>query len=328
MGVGKKCAVAAVVATALGVSAARGGEVPAAAAGLSPDASSVAAQAGGGGEGREPASNNQGAGAERPELVKLKEIDTDGAESGPWVSADGLTLYWTVFAHRLGPSIWSATRPRPGAPFEKPRRLFSGASPTLSADGLVMVLNRRGGLSVSRRDSVDKPFPRPTDLPELRGEPYYNRRSCLSEDGLSLYFERLRGGFRGIELCSTRRRDASSSWERPSRLTFDLTKFGSPRLSCPFVFRNGSALLCADYRKREEGSSNFMVWTRSRPDGPFDTGEYVELEGLSAFGLCPRYVEATHELFFSTDRTVSGPLYERGPDLYVVRNVRLPREPK
>lgn len=266
-------------------------------------------------------------GKRRPELVVLKELNSDDMESGPWVSADGLTIYWTVFYHRLGPVIWKAKRSGPAAAFEKSERLFSGAYPSLNADGRIMVLNRRGGLRITQRASVDQPFPRPADIAELQDEPYC-RRACLSEDGLSLYFERLGGEPRGVELCVTRRRSDTSPWEVPKRLAFDRSQTRSPKISCPFVFRNGSALLCADYRKLGRGSSNFMLWTRSRPDGPFDQSRYLEFDGLTAFGLCPRYVEATHELFFTSDRTVSGRADDRGPDLYVIKNVWLPDDAK
>ena len=32
----------------------------------------------------------------KPELVVLNELDTNGEESNPWVSRDGLTIYYTV----------------------------------------------------------------------------------------------------------------------------------------------------------------------------------------------------------------------------------------
>ncbi len=269
------------------------------------------------------------AGDRRPELVPLTGLNSDRMESGPWPTGDGLTLYWTVFQNRLPPAIWSSARPGPDAPFNKPERLFLGAYPTLTSDGLLMVLSRRGALWMSRRSSVNEPFARPAAIPELQDESYC-RRSCLSEDGLSLYYERLREGHRGVELRVTRRLSASAPWGTPKRLEIDLARAGASRPAGPFVFRKGTALLCADDRRAGEGTSNFMLWTKSRPDGPFDTFEYLEFDGLKAFGYCPRYVESTGELFFNSGRSSREMPEERGHDLYSIKNVRLrlPDAPK
>lgn len=78
------------------------------------------------------------------ELIEVSELNDDGANDHPWVAEDGLTIYWdrSKYNGRADPkgSIWTAHREKAGSPFDNKRSLFSGKCPTLSSDGLEMIL--------------------------------------------------------------------------------------------------------------------------------------------------------------------------------------------
>ena len=69
--------------------------------------------------------SGEGTDSPGPELVVLNELDSEGNESNPWLSFDGLTIYWTV---HIPPSttrwVWTAKRADPDSLFENPSRLI------------------------------------------------------------------------------------------------------------------------------------------------------------------------------------------------------------
>ena len=150
-----------------------------------------------------------------PELVELSELNDEGNNDHAWPSEDGLTIYWDRSSKRKA-NIWTAHREKPESLFGDKKALFSGKCPTVSSDGLEMILvgDRTDGeaemsLHVATREALDKPFSRPKELPSLQSHNAWS--PCLSADGLTLYF--YSRSFQGKTFYCTRR-DKESPWSK------------------------------------------------------------------------------------------------------------------
>jgi len=132
----------------------------------------------------------------------LSEVNSIGIENGPYISADGLTIYFT--SDRPGSvgrwDIWVATRSEISAPFGEPvnvAELNTGNndySPKLTEDGLIIYFasNRPGGLGKSdiwyaARKNTASAFSEPQNLVELNSK-VYDEGPCISADGTTIYF--------------------------------------------------------------------------------------------------------------------------------------------
>ena len=133
--------------------------------------------------------------------IRLDALSTDGIETSPAVSADGLTLYWASDREGgLGDlDIWRATRPSRGAPWgpaENQRALNSAGKdlPRLPGfhDSLMPISSDRAErgyyaiLFARPSDGLD--FVSPTPVPELHFERESTVDGFLTEDGLTLFY--------------------------------------------------------------------------------------------------------------------------------------------
>ena len=138
--------------------------------------------------------------------VSLAEINSSAADTEPTVSADGLTL---LFASTRQPKsgifdIWMSTRTTTTDRWSAPVHLRSDAgdgsdngvnlnswqgSPTLSADGSVLIYHSGNGPQISTRATNQEPFAirRAFDSDNQLGGVY---SPCLSSDGRILYYRR------------------------------------------------------------------------------------------------------------------------------------------
>jgi hypothetical protein len=244
----------------------------------------------------------------KPELVEVSEL---GDARFPWFSEDGLTVYFERNAE-----IWSAHRNDPQSLFQDSKLLCGGMQPTLSADGLEMILiaprhDDQGGLAfhTATRTSVSDQFRRPTELRELRDVTPEN--PCLSSDGLTLWFYLpLDGKWGGGKIMVCTRPDRTSEWSMPKRLPVLLAE--GQWLHCPYVREDGLTLYCVDGGGRER---KLMVWSRSAIDKPFANGRHIDVPGLpNLYGLSPRYIKATNEFVFS-DKPGA-----KSPRIWIVKN--------
>ena len=131
-------------------------------------------------------------------------INSVHAEGEPYISADGLSLYFS--SNRPdgfgAADIWVSRRASISEPWGDAANLGSqintsyvDATNTLSADGLSLYFtsNRPGGsgsndIWVSTRVSVTASWGTPTNLGPLVNSSAWDARPSISEDGLSLYF--------------------------------------------------------------------------------------------------------------------------------------------
>ena len=131
-------------------------------------------------------------------------INSNEVDSGPHLSGDGLTLYFT--SNRSGgegsADIWMSRRTNMNASWENPVNLGPNvnsnrddAGPSLASDGLVMVFSsaRQGSLGrndiyMCTRQSVSEPFGPAINLGETVNCNLTDASPCISADGLALVF--------------------------------------------------------------------------------------------------------------------------------------------
>jgi hypothetical protein len=234
-----------------------------------------------------------------PELVEVSELERPFA---PCLSEDGLTIYFERFGQGQKPTIYTAHRRDVDSFFEDEKMLFEGRQPTVTNDGLEMILV---GLTLdtpcfhsATRDNVEQSFRRPKPIPELRDPPgvAWSRDGCISPDGLAFYF------CRGGKIVVSRRPDRTSAWSDPKILPMTGTNLFPKYPSCPFITDDGLTLFCvvtgapADWMLAK---GNLLEFTRISPEQPFANPEFVEIEGFPKLvGRYPRYMSATKELLF------------------------------
>ena len=156
-----------------------------------------------------------------PEIANLTEINTKNNDDCPWLSPDGLTIYWVTEPPGAEKEIWTAHRKDPGSLFTDKRLVGYGNHVAVSSDGLTMFLIARRGdgrpgasIHVATRRSIDESFGRSQEVPELRSIPRpYNL--FLSQDGLTLLFKE--GDAATFRLSMTTRRSLQSRWRRRGR---------------------------------------------------------------------------------------------------------------
>jgi hypothetical protein len=267
----------------------------------------------------------------QPELVEVSELNEGGRNISPWLSEDGLTIYWTRWESATKINVWTAHRADPQSFFTDMKMLFKGLNPVLSPDGLELIfLNDRAngekGYSfyVSTRDSSDKPFKRPVEVPEL--SKFYPGGPSLSADGLTMYFCSFSSGndSKSSSLLYTTRKDRSSSWVEPKPVPNVKSEGG--KVSGSFLTMDGLNLLVDDRRATEtEERRNLMMWTRASLGKPFENGRHIDFDTLPPFfGGSPRYVAATKELFFERYFFEGKRWRPSRNSIWVVKNFTLP----
>ncbi len=146
-------------------------------------------------------------------------VNSSATDNGPWISTDGLQLYFS--SERSGgygsSDIWVTRRATINDPWGEPINLgpvvnssASESYPFVSSKGLLLFFSedygrpiRPGGFGnldmwVTRRASVSDPWGPPVNLGPMVNGPYVDASPRISPDGYTLYFCSERpGGFGG-----------------------------------------------------------------------------------------------------------------------------------
>jgi len=186
-----------------------------------------------------------------PEVVAVKEL---GAAGHPWITRDGLTIYFTTKESPQEPNaVWMATRANPEALFKGRQQVSLGFDCTFSEDGLEGIVflpeEGKGTLQVMRRKNVTDDFGRPTlikelGIKELGEKDNFIVAPSLSADCLTLFAKSLERalapalGAVGMP-CGQSRRSCRSSPLRTAIRDFLL----SPRMVCGFSARIRRSLI-------------------------------------------------------------------------------------
>jgi uncharacterized protein (TIGR03067 family) len=241
-----------------------------------------------------------GEGILEPQLIVIKELPNyDSYQSAPWLSEDGLNLYWK--SPPPGDKqhwIWTARRKSPDDLFENARKLVPGNDPALTADELEMIVLVDGSLQSTTRPSTDAPFQRPTKIIDRQG----NRllaSPCLSPDGLTLYADLLDFDTKTISLQKLTRKSRRAKWGEQQPVQF--SGAGEAKVRFCHVTRDGLYAFCT-MQAGEWERSPLVVFRRDADGAGFDSPRIIEIGGQKVIGKFPRYVAATHELYFSRAR--------------------------
>jgi hypothetical protein len=248
-----------------------------------------------------------------PEVVAVKEL---GAAGHPWITRDGLVIYFSVKESQQTPStLWMAKRANPEALFKDRKQVSLGLDCTLSEDGLEGIVflpeEGKGTLQQMRRKAVTEDFGRPTAIKELGNKVLGEKDSfvmspMLSADGLTLYCELLSKG-----TCSCTRSSPTAPWSKPKKLPIVATEDGNQRF--PYVTDDGLWLFCTNTGITDPEIANIALYAREKPSDPFAFKGYLKAGDTPLNGEFPRYVSATQELFFVRKK-------EGRPEIHVVKN--------
>jgi hypothetical protein len=260
-----------------------------------------------------------------PELVEASELSPGWY---PWVSEDGLTVYW-----ERERTIWTASRKDAQSYFESQKPLFKGRCPTISSDGLEMVFlwertlnDGEVSLYVTTREAADIPWKRAVEIPELH-DAKFPAYPCLSDDGLTLYFssrlfhiksKEARGGWWKGELMYTTRKNRNSPWSPPKPLPVSRHTDGC--ITYPHVVSGGLTMFCVNCREAPGGFvGQLMQYSRASVNEPFVQGKLIDLKNLPQLSVAtPRYIAATNELFVTRRPLPQDPVKTMG--IWIIRN--------
>jgi hypothetical protein len=200
-------------------------------------------------------------------------VNTSYRDSGPCISADGLTLFFdSDCPGGSGESdIWVTTRTTRSNPWGTPVNLGPtvnassyDAYPSVSADGLMLFMqsNRPGGCGgydiwMTTRQSKDGPWTTPVNPGSTVNSSAIDGDPCISPDGLVLFFTSLRPGGYGIaDLYLARRATLQDSWGLPMNLGPKVNS--SPDQGNPSISADGLTLYFAS--GRPGGAGDWDLW--------------------------------------------------------------------
>ena len=239
-----------------------------------------------------------------PKVVALNELNIAPPNFAPWISKDGLSLYWT-----RDESIWEARRKNVDEPFQKQSRLFDGFMPTVSEDGLYMVLCRPlkvGSKEMGRRlffsirENIESEFSPPKEIRELRDIGVL-MAPCISPDGLTLYMSCYGPAESQKGHWEVTRETRSSKWDTKKKHRI-LPHPNPIPATTPFVTSDGLSLILTKRTNATHGAfGEFLILSRgSVKDDTFSNiQKQIEINGELIIGRFPRSGPATHELFYS-----------------------------
>ena len=256
-------------------------------------------------------------------------VNGSNGESGPFISADGLTLLFQ--SDRPGgygaADIWISVRSSPESEWGRPTNPgppVNGSAeeggPSLSSEGLVLLFNsgRPGGqgrqdIWLCERPSAEAAWTEAVNLGSLVNGRYDDWAPKVSSDGLAFIFAVMRGKDTGEHLWTCSRQPSRQDWSRPVDLGPEVN--GSGWNGGPFLSLDGQLLLF--HSPREGGQGAYDLWMRQRVSSSGSWSKPVNL-GPSVNSPVSEHLPFLSSngrfMLFSSDR----PGGQGGADLYQV----------
>ena len=221
--------------------------------------------------------------AEWTEPVPVTEVNTEYQEWTPFLSFDGLSLYFARVRTDISfyGRIYEATREVPYGPFTSVSEVLSSSNqhvlaPWVSPDNLRMYYHAeipsqyKWPLKVSERASVNDPWPQGTDISELNQLGMFLQTPTLTADELIIFFASPDiPGEGGYDLWMASRPDRNSPFDEVTNLTEINT---SDNEGCPSVSPDGLTLL---FHSDRNGSYQIFRATRQSLTEPFGNIEHL-----------------------------------------------------
>jgi len=260
-------------------------------------------------------------------------VNSTANDSGPELSADGLTLWFESFRPG-GQGIsdnWMCARASLDAPFGEPVNLGSrvnspngDSGPSLSGDGLSLAFesSRPGGqggvdLWMCTRASPGEPFGERVNLGATVNSPQWDGPPSLSADALTLLFKSDRpGGVGGRDLWMCTRVSRETAFDQPVNLGATVNSGAAE--AAPDLSADGLTLLFQSDRPR--GYGDYDLWLCMRPTRDDLFGEPVNLGttvNSSFYEGTPHSSADLLTLVFASDR----PGGRGGTDLWMCRRL-------
>ena len=272
------------------------------------------------------------------EILNIEELNTVDDEFSPWLSDDGMTIYWDAINRTKGKVdeawLWTAQRADAESQFGNKEAIFRGRFPVLPADGLEIVFRSPDfdGLSVATRKNSTDSFGRPRQISEIKVAGLNARPRCISHDGLSLYFDRNEPVGKKDNTWVSTRSSPTEKWQAPKPLDVRIKGMvKDSRFTQVFLTADGLHLFGVATLPRQEGKGDvgLGVLSRTSTHGPFTEYHPFTLQPESSesrSGYVPRFVEATNELFLISGALHTDPSLQskRKFDLWVVKNFSPP----
>lgn len=251
------------------------------------------------------------------EVAQISELpEPDLPHTGPWLSPDGLTLYWK---NQPGISekgwIWSARRETKDGLFDNAKKHANGGDMTVTSDGLEMILLLPEGLHSTKRSSATAAFVRPQKITELQGYGFLAVPS-FGRDDLTLFVDR--SSQKSVEQVKFTRASRTAKWVGPTSVKIEIPN--GKKIRHFSVTSDGKYAfgILYDYSEDKpfwEVANQFAVM---QADGEgFGRPIPIWVDGKPLSGTFPRYVDATRELFFTRVT------YGKPAQIHVVRNLDL-----
>ena len=203
-------------------------------------------------------------------------INTSSYDSGPNISSDGLSLYFTSFlpGGEGEDDLWVTNRTTVSDPWGPPINLGSTVNcptwdydPSISSDGLELYFtsNRPGGYGetdiwVTTRATMEDEWGEPVNIGPIVNSNTYTQSPSISSDGLALFFESNQpGGVGNSDIWMTRRATKNDPWTEPVNLGSPVNTTGYEKM--PDISADGRTLYFGS--NRSGGVSKWDLWQAS-----------------------------------------------------------------
>jgi hypothetical protein len=227
----------------------------------------------------------------------------------PKLSSDGLSLYFAVTVPGFAEQLGVATRPDRATPFgygqslPAPVNQAGEGTPYLSLDGLSLYFYsaRSGGagnrdLYVATRRDVSEDFGRITALSSLN-TPELDYQPWLSPDELTIYFASGPAG--NNDIFRATRGSTSDEFGQPQLVSELSSPSDEGGLT---VSSDGLQVILASNRPGGPGARDLYIATRTRPEDPFSTPQWLAALDTADNEIDPAFSPDGTELYFVSNR--------------------------
>ncbi len=225
-------------------------------------------------------------------------VNSWAKDSTPSISADGLSLYFSLKRFGEWADLWVTTRATVSDPWDPPVNLGptinsadTDDTPSISADGLTLYFSswRPPGLGIldlwiATRETIDDEWGAPTHLGPTINSSALDWSPSISNDGLELFMGSNRpSSYGGDELWVARRKTIDDPWSEPVNLG---PPVNSPSIEAtPSISADGLLLFFQSDRPAGYGGP-VDIWVAMRPTTYANWGTPVNLGPvINTFGF-------------------------------------------